>query len=235
MHMVNWDTVTLPTDHGGLGIQLFTKGSRQPPFPAIIKDCIAKAAEFFFLTQGANPSFHKRSLPFSWVKPNPGWHKLNMDAFVLSSSNYASGRGLLRDSNGSWVKGFSRKIGTSSCLLAKLWALRDGLIMARNNHVEKLIINVDALEVINLLSNTKATNQLTQPIMDDCKNILQAFQEVHLQHCYRETNKVADFLAKLGHRQSDPFVYYVTPPFGIMEALSDDASNAVCILKPLGL
>ena len=99
--------------------------------------------------------------------------------------------------------------------------------MARNIHVEeKLIINVDALEVINLLSNAKATNRLSQPIVDDCRNILQAFQEVHLQHCYRETNKVADFLAKLGHRQSDPFVYYVTPPFGILEALSNDA-NAV--------
>ena len=99
-----------------------------------------------------------------------------MDASVLSSSNYASGGGLLRDSNGSWVKGFSRKVGTSSCLLAELWALRDDLIMARNIHVEeKLIINVDALEVINLLSNAEATNQLTQPIVDDCRNILQAF------------------------------------------------------------
>ena len=59
-----------------------------------------------------------------------------MDASVLSSSNYASG-GVLRDSNGSWVKGFSRKIGTSNCLLAELWALRDDLIMARNIHVEE--------------------------------------------------------------------------------------------------
>ena len=98
--------------------------------------------------------------------------------------------------------------------------------MARNMCVEKRIVNVDALEVINLLSNTKATNRLTQPIVDDCMNILQAFQEVHLQHCYRETNKAANFLAKLGHSLSEPFVYYVTPTFGIMEALSNDA-NAV--------
>ena len=91
--------------------------------------------------------------------------------------------------------------------------------------VEKLIVNVDALEVFNLLSNTKATNRLTQPIVDDCRTILQAFQ-VQLQHCYRETNKAADFLAKLGHSLSEPFVYYVTPPFGIMEVLSNYA-NAI--------
>jgi len=43
--------------------------------------------------------------------------------------------------------------------------------MARDLHVDKLIINVDALEVINLLSNTKATNRITQPIVDYCRNI----------------------------------------------------------------
>ena len=64
----------------------------------VIKDCIAKAAKFYFLTQGTNSSSHKRSLPVSWTKPNPRWHKLNMDASVLSSSSFASGGGLLRDS-----------------------------------------------------------------------------------------------------------------------------------------
>ena len=98
--------------------------------------------------------------------------------------------------------------------------------MVRNMCVEKLIVNVDALEVVNLLSNTKATNRLTQPIVDTCRTILQAFQEVQLQHCYRETNKAIDFLAKLGHSLSEPFVYYMTPHFGIMEVLSNDA-NAV--------
>ena len=76
--------------------------------------------------------------------------------------------------------------------------------------MEKLIINVDAPKVVNLLSNPNTTNWLTQTIMDDCRNILQAFQEFNLQHHYKETNKPADFLTKLGHNQSNPFVYYVT-------------------------
>ena len=135
----------------------------------------------------------------SWIKPSPGWHKLNTDASVLAASDHACDGGLIRDSSGDWVKVFSRKIGTSSCLLAELWALRDGLIMARDLHIEKIIINVDALEVINLLSHTKATNRLTQPVVDYCMNTLQAFQEVQLQHCFRETNRATNFLAKLGH------------------------------------
>ena len=101
-----------------------------------------------------------------------------MDASVLSSSSFASGGGLLRDSRGSWVQGFTKKIGTTNCLLVELWALKDGLSMARNMCVEKLIVNVDSLEVVNLLFNTKATNRLTQPIVDACRTILQAFHEV---------------------------------------------------------
>ena len=182
--------------------------------------------EFYFLTQGTNSNSHKRNLPISWAKPNPGWHKLNTDASVLSSLSFASGGGLLRDSCASWVQSFTKKIGTTNYLLVELWALKDGFSMARNMCVEKLIVNVDALEVVNLLSNTKATNQLTQPIVDACRTILQAFQEVQLQHCYRETNKAADFHAKLGRSLSKPFVYYMTPPFGITEVLSNDA-NAV--------
>ncbi|KAK7842364.1 hypothetical protein CFP56_014057 [Quercus suber] len=62
------------------------------------------------------------------------------------------GVGLLRDSNGAWVQGFSRLIGSSSVLLAELWALRDEIAMALNLNIDKLIINVDASEVINLFS-----------------------------------------------------------------------------------
>ena len=76
------------------------------------------------------------------------------------------------------VAWLTKKIGTTNCLLAELWALKDGLSMARNMCVEKLIVNVDSLEVVNLLFNTKATNRLTQPIVDACRTILQAFQEV---------------------------------------------------------
>nr|POE84540.1 putative ribonuclease h protein [Quercus suber] len=103
--------------------------------PWLLKTALRKLQNSFSLPKAPIPTV-KKEMPLSWVKPNPGWHKLNTDASVLSSSNYASGRGLLRDSCGSWVKGFSRKIGTSSYLLAELWALKDGLSMARNMYVE---------------------------------------------------------------------------------------------------
>ena len=156
-------------------------------------------------------------------KPSVGWFKLNTDASVLPSSGRAGGGGLLRDSNGAWVQGFSRLIGSSNVLLAELWALRDGLTMASNLNIEKLIIHMDASEVINLLSKPFSTNQLTQPIVTDCRSILQVFQEYRVQHCYRETNRAADLLANMGRCQDVQFISFVNPPFAVLEALEYDS------------
>ena len=135
------------------------------------------------------------------------------------------GRGLLRDSNGAWVRGFSRLIGFSNVLLAELWALRVGLAMALNLNIDKLIINVDASEVINLLSKPCNTNRLTQPIVTDCRSMLQAFQEYRMQHCYRETNRVADLLANFGRCQDEPFASFENPRFVVLEALDYDSND----------
>ncbi|KAK7852979.1 hypothetical protein CFP56_037460 [Quercus suber] len=61
---------------------------------------------------------------------------------------------------------------------------------------------------------------------EDQRSMLQAFLEYRMQHCFRETNKVADLLANIGRCQEDSFVSYVNPPFVVMEALNYD-SNAV--------
>ena len=143
--------------------------------PSIAKICIAKTAEFHFLIQGADAQNKKIQHPVSWTKLDLGWFKLNTNASVLLSLNCACGGGLIRDSYGSWIRGFSRLIGASNCLLAELWALRDGITMAKNLNIAKLVINVNAAEVISLFSKPSSDNRLTQPIVDDCRNMLQVF------------------------------------------------------------
>ena len=76
----------------------------------------------------------------NWIKPPLGWFKLNMDASVIDHK--ASGGGLIHDSEGRWVQGFARHIGTASVLMAELGALRDGIHMARHRNIRNLIINV---------------------------------------------------------------------------------------------
>ncbi|KAM3709127.1 hypothetical protein ACJW31_02G149400 [Castanea mollissima] len=74
--------------------------------------------------------------------------------------------------------------------------------------------------------------QLNRKSMLLLRNMLQPFQEYHMQHCFRKTNKVALIaklgLAKLGLGQSKPFISYVTPPFVNLEALSFDCNVVAC-------
>ncbi|KAK9999743.1 hypothetical protein SO802_019346 [Lithocarpus litseifolius] len=60
--------------------------------------------------------------------------------------------------------------------------------MAKNLNITKLVINVDAAKVISLFSKPSFDNRLTQPIVDDCRNMLQAFQEYHMQHVLLQGN-----------------------------------------------
>lgn len=69
-----------------------------------------------------------------------GWSKLN----TVSQLRLSRRGGFIRDSKGNWVRGFSRAIGTSLILLSELWALRNGLFMAKSLGIEKLIVNVNA-------------------------------------------------------------------------------------------
>ena len=59
--------------------------------------------------------------------------------------------------------GFSRLIGASNYLLVKLWALRDGITMAKNLNITKLVINVDAAKVISLFWQEHAPSFLGIP------------------------------------------------------------------------
>ena len=93
--------------------------------------------------------------------------------------------------------------------------------------LEKKIIYL-AKYIIGTCSKFSRNNRLTQPIVDDCRNMLQFFQEYHMQYFFRETNKVADLLAKLGRGQSESFISCVTLPFVVMEALSFDCISAPC-------
>ena len=57
--------------------------------------------------------------------------KLNSDGSVVGNSKKAGGGAVLRCSNGNSVAGCLRKLGNTSCILAELWVLRDGLLLAK--------------------------------------------------------------------------------------------------------
>ena len=104
--------------------------------------------------------------------------------------------------------------------------------MAKNLHIHNLIINVDSAEAIKLLSSSSNSNKLTQTVVNDCKDTFQVFNQVQLSHCYREANRAANSLAKIGGAQVQCFVSFVTPPLSVMEALSFDNAHVTSSSSP---
>lgn len=51
---------------------------------------------------------------------------------------------MIKNEEGHWIQGFSRNIGTTTSLLAEIWALRDGLNLCISMNLEAVEIEVDA-------------------------------------------------------------------------------------------
>ena len=120
---------------------------------------------------------------------------VNTNASIINGCTGASG--LLRDSNGNWIQGFSQPVGTTTVLVAELWALWEGPCMAKQFNIHNLIVNVDSFDIVKLITSS-STNRLTQPLEAECRDVFQAFHQVQLTHCYREANQAADSFAKMG-------------------------------------
>ncbi|KAL0000725.1 hypothetical protein SO802_014506 [Lithocarpus litseifolius] len=92
--------------------------------------------------------------------------------------------------------------------------------------LHNLIVNVDSSDVVNLISSAASTNRLTQPLVVECRNTLQAFHQVWLNHCFKEANQAVDSLARMGSSRQEAFVYYITPPMFMLDILSFDNTNS---------
>ena len=62
---------------------------------------------------------------------------------MLGNSKKAGGGAVIRCSNGDWIAGCLRKLGNPSCILAELWALRDGLLLAKQISLYNICVDMD--------------------------------------------------------------------------------------------
>ncbi|KAK2382454.1 TMV resistance protein N [Trifolium repens] len=80
---------------------------------------------------------HKVEVPIGWNRPEGDWIKLNTDG-ASRRNNSAGCGGLLRNSNGQWLGGFSRHLGTCNAYIAELWGVLDGLKLAYERGFKKI-------------------------------------------------------------------------------------------------
>ena len=110
-----------------------------------------------------------------------------------------------------WIRGYARSIGYASSIVVEFWALRDGLKMALNEGIQRLIVELDAKVVVDLIKTNAATNKPYAPLLYDCMYLLTRFNQAQVVHVYREGNCCADARAKWGSNMLEGFVVFDRP------------------------
>ena len=190
--------------------------------PNIAKEILAQAMEYNHYA--CNLTAPKKMIwkNIRWEKPNAGWMKLNIDESSFDSLGLAGGGGVLRDEEGKWVIDYARKIGTTNSFLAELWALRDGLFLCLQAHVQAVIIEMDAKTIVDAFSHQSNSNVIISSLMDDCRYLVTQIPQVRFRHVYREANRCADHLAKLGSSMDVDFAIFSCPLVDILPIFETD-------------
>ena len=77
----------------------------------------------------------------------------------------------------------------TTSVMAELSALHDRLVMAKKLKVAKIVVELDAKVVVNLVTNSSKAKKSMERIVMECKNLLQDFEEYIVQHMYLEGAK----------------------------------------------
>ena len=105
-----------------------------------------------------------------------------------------------------------RSIGFATSITAEFWALRDGLKLALNAGIQRLIMELDAKVMVDLVKSNAVTNKPYPPLLYDYRSLLIRFLQVQVTHVYSEGNRCADVLARWGSTMAKVFVVFDYPP-----------------------
>lgn len=78
--------------------------------------------------------------------------KINVDGSWHAETSMGYGGGLLRDCQGNWIGSFVARFRKSSILNAKLKAIYEGILLARELHVQHLVLESDSKMSIDMLT-----------------------------------------------------------------------------------
>ncbi|GLT90372.1 hypothetical protein SLE2022_083080 [Rubroshorea leprosula] len=159
----------------------------------------------------------------SWHPPDPTFYKLNTDGSRMQETGLASAGGLLRDSSGTFIQGFSVNIGQISVFLAELWGCRERPILRRNKGISHLVVEMASLSVVQVIEGSKEQDSLAAVLVEDIRRLRGGFIAFSIQQTLREGNRAADFMAEIGHNPPTGTTVFDSPPPGFITFLEEDA------------
>ena len=106
---------------------------------------------------------------------------------------------LLHDSSGFWILGFSPNMGIATNNIAKLVAVRQGLLLAWELGFKFVQLEIDSITILSWLTDTNSTYPPdVLSLICDCRSLIGRVWEMQARNIYHEANKCTDALAKQG-------------------------------------
>ena len=151
-----------------------------------------------------------------WSKPKDSFVKLNIDAGFSYGTGTRGTRAILRSDRGIFPA------------TPEAQALRDGLLLAGQFGCNRIEVNSDCVEVIEVMKEGGTSLGQAAAIYQECSMLSHNFTEVVFSHCPREANEAAHVLASRSEGNQTTVWIDDPPPDFLLHALANDAS----VLQP---
>ena len=131
---------------------------------------------------------------------------------------------ILRDHMGHFLAASCEDIPfVEDAATAEARALRNGLLLANDMGCNKLYVEADCMEVIDVMQNGGNFLGHAAAIYEECTFLARNFSFIVFNHCPREANMAADVLAR-NSESSRTIVWKSEPPGFLVDVLSNDVS-----------
>ncbi|EOX99166.1 Uncharacterized protein TCM_007760 [Theobroma cacao] len=139
----------------------------------------------------------------------------------------AFARRVLGSSDGTWVMGYARKLGTCSTYRAELWGVFQGLQLDWEQGFRKFKLQIDNKAVVQFPNTLSVHPCSNLDVIRAIKDLLSRHWEVNISQVCKEENKVVDFMTNLGFDLSLDINLYDSPVETTFLLLND--RMGVCI------
>ncbi|KAL9437050.1 hypothetical protein AB3S75_022984 [Citrus x aurantiifolia] len=188
----------------------------------IYMDVMARASEIYRVNNSIiSQQPQRKEIFIRWMPPPWPWCKLNTDGLCKNGWEAGAG-GVLRDSVDHWISGFCMRIGESSVLMAELWGLFQGLTLAWDVGIKRLLVEVDSLGVTQMISKQAVVPNVFHALIVAIRDLLSRNWQTSISHVYREANSAADFMANMAHSAPLGLHVFSNPLVGIYSIMSQD-------------
>lgn len=127
-----------------------------------------------------------------WQKPRQGWLKINTDAAIFTELNNTGFGWVLRDHEGRMMAAPTHSIpGLVDPCAAEALGIREVLSWIKNRGLSKIVVESDALVVVNAINGSTPDFYIFGLIVEDCCSLRKEVPSLNFVFVRRFENQVA--------------------------------------------